>query len=58
MSVNPELQPSSFPLEGKPFVSWLPASDTRKFEGEKSEIDDNTLVMLKDIPESKGDPLC
>lgn len=45
--MNPMIEPSSFPLEGEPFLSWLPASDTRKFEGEEREIDDNTCFMLK-----------
>lgn len=38
---------SLFPLEEEPFPFRLPASDTRKFEVEESETDDNTPFMLK-----------
>lgn len=38
-SANSVFESSLFPLEGKPFLSWLPASDTGKFEGKESVAD-------------------
>lgn len=38
-SANSVFESSLFPLEGKPFLSWLPASDTGKFEGGESGAD-------------------
>lgn len=39
-SANSVFESSLFPLEGKPFLSWLPASGADKFEGgEESAAD-------------------
>lgn len=45
--MNLAIQPPLFPLEEEPFPFRLPGSDTRKFEREECETDDNTLFMQK-----------